>query len=191
MISRRQALGTLAAAGWLAAVWCAALASERDSEGPEGFERERVYSIPVAPSTGRGFGIERVVVDVGGRAVGIDGQAGIARESQDRIRLRSVPVIGKLFADRFSKSDFTPEKRVGEAFIRDRTLLVALAPSARGLWFDTVTVVHDKYSYRFQGSPAETTAPQAGDGHPVGEAFRREDTLLILIRPSIITDSLL
>lgn len=166
-------------------------ASDDESSRRDGAERERVYSVPVRPAEGTGFEVRRVVVEVGDRRFAVSADAGIVRESQDRIRLRGVPVIGKVFMDRLSEADFTPDKAVGDVYVEESTLWVEFAPEYHVDRLGPVVIVHDKFSYRFQGQPSDVVVEKTARDRVVGRAYARDGALLILVRPSIITDSLL
>lgn len=91
--------------------------------------------------------------------------------------------------DRLTRSDFAPEKAEGTVSRAGNMLLVELDQAGGDSRFTTVVLVHDRFSYRFQGRLSPEAAVAVSDPEPVGQAYIREDTLLILVRPSVITDS--
>jgi len=189
----KRILRRLAAAAVAAILACGApgstYASDAETQSPRGFERERVYVVPVQAAVGTGFQVDRVVIDAGGRRLGLSASAGVVRESQNRIRLRGLPIVGKLFRDRFTRSDFAPERSVGTVSRAGNTLVVELNSAHADLRFDTVVLVHDQFSYRFQGRLSPEAGVTEADAEPIGQAYAREGTLVILVRPSVITDS--
>lgn len=182
------AIAALVAGGILAV---GAAASDDETRKRGGFERERVYAVPVQPSEGPGFEVRHVVVEGSGRRFKIAASAGVVRESQNRIRLRGVPVIGRVFMDRLSEADFAPGKAVGDVYLEENTLWVELGPGYYGDGLGPVVIVHDKFSYRFQGQPSGGVVGETARDRAVGKAYVRDGALLVLIRPSLITDSLL
>lgn len=188
----KRMLRRVAAAAVAAILACAPgspFASDTETQSPQGFERERVYVVPVQPAVGTGFQVDRVVIDAAGRRLGLSASAGVVRESQNRIRLRGLPVVGQLFMDRFTRSDFSPERSVGTVSRAGNTLVVELNRAHADLRFDTVVLVHDRFSYRFQGRLSPEAGMTEAAAEPVGEAYALEGTLVILVRPSVITDS--
>lgn len=192
------ALILLAFAAALPATALPAAAGERDRSDP--FGSDELTWIPIEAKDGH-YDFRRAVLKVGRTVRTLDTSDKIKVVDQNRVRLRDVPLVGGLFKERLRESDFTPQHEVGTAWRRaeDRTLFVDLSDLPATTRFAHVAVVNQQNAYLFEGEAHEVPAAEVpgvlggfeGVAERVGTAYVRDgDTLLVMIRPSIITDSL-
>lgn len=162
----------------------------------QGRNRQEIYTLDKASiqTADNGyFDITRIVVNDGGRLSSTESRGGVTAVDQNRLALDNIPLVGKLFMPRLRQSDFTESQRAGTVFAGGDTLqVVADTMPPRGAWKRIVLVNRD-FAWVFPApGPVAVPTPPAGPARAVGTAYMRGDgeTLLLLVRPSIITDSL-
>jgi len=194
----RPILPLVAAVVLAFAIALPATAGEYDRNDP--FGSDELTWIPIEAKDGH-YDFRQAVLKVGPTVHRLDTADKIKVVDQNRVRLRDVPLVGGLFQDRLRKDDFTPRHQVGTAWRRaaDRTLFVDLSDLPPATRFAHVAVVNQQNAYLFMGAAdavpaAEVPGVLAGFEDVavrVGTAYLRDgQTLLVMIRPSIVTDSL-
>jgi len=162
-----------------------------------GVPLQSVYTVAKAPIRTRDdrfLDIARIAVNDAGRSYGTDSSQGLTQIDQNRVRLNDIPLAGGLFLPRLREAEFSERNRVGTVFAAGDTAYVMLdVLNPRGP-YRHVVLVNGNNAWAFPDlAPKPPPGPAPGGSPPVvGDAYARGgDTLLLLVRPSIITDSLL
>ena len=153
-----------------------------------------MQSIPLVLERGGRRNVERIRLDIGGTLIDIAATQGVVQTDQNRIRLHSVPIIGQLFYDRYSRDDLTPEHRLGDALFESGVLTIQVPRGFSPTQLTSIVVLNGDFGYEI-GQPQPVMAsgvnPRAVGGERLGTAFlARDRVLIILVPPSIITNGL-
>lgn len=162
----------------------------------QGRNRQEIYTLDKASihtSDNHYLDITRIVVNDGGRLSATDSRGGVTAVDQNRLALDNIPLVGKLFMPRLLRSDFVDSQRAGTVYAAGDTLQVVVDTlPPRGAW-QRIVLVNRDFAWVFSAPTPLTGAPSPpAAAQSVGTAYMRGDgeTLLLLLRPSIITDSL-
>lgn len=162
-----------------------------------GRNQQAIYTLDKASirtADGRSLDIGRVVMNDNGRYLGSDSRDGLTAVDQNRVGLDAVPIIGGLFTPRLHESDFREAQRIGTLYAGDDTVYVVpdIVLPPRTVWKRAV-LLNGNFAWVFPALMPVGRPTIDGAGQPVGEAYLRGDgeTLLLLVRPSIVTDSML
>jgi hypothetical protein len=161
---------------------------------PSPLEYDLMQSIPLVLEGGGRRTVERIRLDIGGTVIDIAAVQGVMQTNQNRIRLHSIPIIGQLFSDRYSRDDLTPERRLADAFFENGVLTIQVARGFSPTLITRVVVLNGDFSYEIEQPQlvaASGVNPRAVGGERLGTAFlARDRALIILVPPSIITNGL-
>src|SRR3712207_284886 len=105
----------------------AAAQRERSHDDPLGrelnyFRRAQPDRVALLTADGAGVEVTRVVIRRGSEVRSVSTQRGVEWRSENRVRLRSIPVLGQLFFDRFRQADIAPRNRIGTVYRDGDTL---------------------------------------------------------------------
>lgn len=159
----------------------------RGDGGIEDHERFGLDYVPVSGEEG-GMAVRSVVIRLDGKNYVADARRGVETVNQNRISLGWVPLVGGLTDPPLSWSDFGEDRWLAEAMAGDERLLVDL-PSGMDLP-QRVVLVNRDYAFVLRDAPSESRESLAMTGKPFGQAYRHSagQTLLILVKPSVVTD---
>ena len=157
--------------------------------GPElnYFRRAQPDRVPLLTADGAGIEVTQVLIHLGDRVLGVSTEAGVDARSENRVRLRGIPILGALFFDRFSQADIAPGKRIGTVYRHDGTLYVEIDRNQPAHPITQVVILNQDNAYFLAGAPQP--ARVEGDPYAVyaGKAFIKDgETLLLLVEPSVI-----
>jgi hypothetical protein len=167
----------------------ASKASDGEQSGGRASDTERygLDYVPISSEDG-GMALHTVVLERNGEIYVADARQGVEVKDQNRLFLGDIPLIGQVTRDRFRERDFDPNHYAGEARASDETLFVALEPTAN--LPDRVVILNRDNAYFLNGGLKPAKNAVASDGKVLGKAYYQpeERNLLILVKPSIITD---
>lgn len=171
-----------------------ATASEGDRFS-EDFDPRVVYQIDIEDSKGRHSSIDRMLTFVGdAKGLVIKARRGIDRRYQARLDYSATPFFGQFSEHRYDKQDFSDEARVGEARAVGYDLVLLLDDGFASP-IKSIAVMNKNFSFEARRAPKvdadEARADWQGRGRKVGDVYRYGDSLLVLVRPFVVTDSAL
>ncbi|HKK31195.1 MAG TPA: hypothetical protein VKA18_12485 [Alphaproteobacteria bacterium] len=172
-----------------------AIGSSRASgEGDaEGIERDRPFGldyIPLHSEEGR-KGVRAIVIRHQGDTYRIETKEGIEVVDQNRLPLSDVPLVGQLVKPTYSREDFRQSRKIAPVVAGEERLLVDLPASVP--LPEEVVVVNRTSSYHLRGGMRQMKKAVPVGGQQIGTAYAGPEPgeLLILVRPTVITDSVL
>jgi hypothetical protein len=165
-----------------------------DRGGPSASDPER-YVLDYVPLRGDAgdMAVRSIIIRHQGKSYTLDATRGVTAETQDRIPIARLPIFGNVFGPPYLRENFSEQHLVGEVRCDDERLIVDLAASA--VLPKEVIVLNRSNSYTLRARPDEKKSGPHGDvpfvGTQFGQAYfhQEENNLLILIKPSLITDS--
>jgi len=170
---------------------------ETSHDDPQGkelhyFKRPQSDRVPLLMAGGATMEVREVVVRLGDEALRVSTESGVDWRNEDRVRLRGVPILGRLFFDRFSQDDLSPRKEVGHVYRDGETLSAHLHRGEPKHPVIEVVILNQDKAWFLKGTPQ----PMRLEGQPfvqyAGKAYIKDGTtLVLLIEPSVITHNLL
>ena len=166
--------------------------SHDDPLGPElnYFKRAQPDRVPLLTADGAGIEVRHVLIHLRDEVLGVPTAAGVTSRSEDRVRLRSLPLVGRFFFDRFRQEDIAPRNRIGTVYRHGDTLYVEIDPNQPKHPITQVAILNQDNAYFLAGAPRP--ARVQGDPYAVraGQAFIKDgEMLVLLIEPSVIQHS--
>lgn len=121
---------------------------------------------------------------------GIDLRHPVPRIDENRLSARKLPLLGQMFRPTL-RQQFSGAVLLGSLVLLGPILVLALGRSRLSRRPREVVLLNGKTSYRPRQAPVPVNAklPAIGDlrrHRTVGSAYRKGDSLLILIRPTIL-----
>ena len=172
--------------------------AQRESSHDDPYGRELNYfrkphgdSLSLLTADGRGVEIRQVLIHLGNQVLGVSTSDGFETRDENRVRLHAVPVLGGLFADRFSQDDLTRQKRIGTVYRHEDTLYVEIDRDQPLHPITRVVVLNQNNAYFLAGAPTRTRVEGDPYALRIGQAFiKNGEFLVLLIEPSVIQNNI-
>ena len=167
--------------------------SHDDPQGRElnYFKLPQADAVRLLTADGTGMEVRHVLIRLGNEVLGVDTSAGVSWRNEDRVRLRSLPIIGQLFFDRFRQADLSPANRIGSVYRSADTLYVDIDRNQPHHPITDVVILNQDKAYFLAGSPRPARVREDSYAPYAGQAFIKDGTtLLILVEPSVTTHNL-
>ena len=171
-----------------------ALLAQQNDNPIAPFVDDNTQFVPLRPRSGGSAFVSQVFLNIGGTVHAASASEGVVRSDHNRLNWSGVPLIGRFSQARFRASDFTESKIIGEAYFADNTVWLDLSAQQRNRRFTAIAFLNESFAYRLNAAPMpdrNTAVPELPPGNEIGKVYPGNDgTLLVLVRPFIVTDSL-
>ncbi len=178
----------LAATGGFAPVSAGESDSPRSSYVDDHFEY-----VPLQLQGGKPATVRQVFLNVAGQVQAADPAAGVERIDQNRLDWSEIPFVGQFANDRYNEADFAPDRAIGDAYFANGAIWLDLSEDTHNAGYPRIEFLNQNYAYRLSAAPAPAqtiTLPKEPPGTQIGMVFRDSNgTLLVLVRPFIVTDT--
>lgn len=159
-----------------------------------GYVHDHFAYVPLQLRGGAPATVRQVFLNVGGQVQIADPEAGVERVDQNRLDWSGIPLIGKLAHGRYNEADFTADREIGDAYFADGTIWLDLSGEPTGHTYRELVFLNQTYAYQLADRPLpakSASLPGQPPGRIIGQVYRGGDgSLLVLVKPFVVTDSL-